>query len=114
MESTAESFIGSDQWENWVEGTCGRMSYINLKDIEFPKEIFFCDSYLSKRIEDNEILVLRRLGSPSADGEVYQIKYNEDYFAIKIMPHVDAETSDKNLREIEIASKVSNLVKSGK
>lgn len=73
----------------------------------FPDNAYFCNKLLNGSEFDNqkdEIEILGRIGSPSADGEVYRIRYKNVEFALKIMPRIDNDSESKNKREIETAN----------
>lgn len=55
-----------------------------------------------------------RIGSPSIDGEVFKVVYNDEIpMALKIMPIMNDKHVARNMNEIDIAVKASNLVKTG-
>lgn len=57
-----------------------------------------------------EIEALERIGSSSTMGEVYSHKIVNQNVAIKILPIVNSRSILNNLKEIELAREVSNLV----
>lgn len=60
-----------------------------------------------------DIEVIQRIGSPSMNGEVYQLKYRGKEFVGKILPIIDKKTEESSSSEIKIANFVSNLVTTG-
>jgi serine/threonine protein kinase len=61
-----------------------------------------------------EIEAMERIGSDSTMGEVYSHKIDNQMIAIKILPIISSRALLNNLKEIELASEVSNLVLEGK
>lgn len=94
-------------WNFWRK-VIDRNKYFHFND-EFPNTVYFCNSLTSPRININ-IEILGRIGSDSADGEVYNIRYRNIEFAMKIMPRIDKNSEAKNLNEIKIASEASKYL----
>ena len=79
-------------WEKWNPDICDRDIYRNFnKEIKLDK----CD-------------IVKRIGSDSADAEVYHIKYKNINFALKLMPRIDSDSEEKNRLEIETAIKAGS------
>jgi len=83
-----------------------REKYINF-DKKFPDNAYFCNSVLNDKPNFEKIEIIGRIGSPSADAEVYRIKFNDMDFAMKIMPRIDKDSERKNLNEIKTAIEAS-------
>ncbi len=88
-------------WGLWRR-VIDRNGYINFK-YNFPNNAYFCNSVL----DFEKIKILGRIGSESADGEVYRIIFKETNFALKIMPRIDNDSELKNLNEIQTAISAS-------
>lgn len=77
-----------------------------------------CTPY-GERVKDdcNNISVVKRIGGPSAEGEVYDtyvtLPDESFHFASKIMPITDTKSAAKNINEITIATQASDLVLNG-
>ncbi len=61
-----------------------------------------------------KIEAMERIGSASTMGEVYSHKIDNQMIAIKILPIVNLKSVSNNLKEIELAREVSQLVLDGK
>jgi serine/threonine protein kinase len=80
--------------------------------IDFQKE---SGGYVCSAIKQpsTDIHIIRRIGTDSGSGEVYEIEYRGKRAVMKILP-IDSMTSETtNLNEIEIASFVSQKVING-
>lgn len=106
--------LGIDQappdWSLWRK-VINRDQYFNFDPNTFPTSVHFCNNVLNNKNLTDNIEILGRIGSPSADAEVYKIKFNNLEFAMKIMPRIDKDSSVKNTQELQIAeaaSKYSN------
>ena len=97
----------STEWSFW-RIVIDRDKYKNFDINSLPDTVDFCNS-----IEPNtntNIKIIKRIGSVSADGEVYHVQFNGMDFAMKLMPRIDSDGEIKNKNEIEtslIASKYS-------
>ena len=78
----------------------------NLEKIEFPDVIEICNN-INQILGVENIEIIDRIGSPSADGEVYRIRYKGVEYALKLMPRVDDESEIRNKNEIETANLAS-------
>ena len=92
-----------EDWEFWRKNI-DREKYSNINQDIFPDVATFCESLDNKT---NEIEIIRRIGSQSADGEVYCIKIQNIEFAMKLMPRIDSSSKDRNMNEINIAKEAS-------
>jgi hypothetical protein len=130
-----------EDWNFWRK-VIDREKYLNLDINSFPDTVRFCltldgalDLHLDDYIEPLEskfrklstkdnteithnpcktnIEILQRIGSQSADGEVYNIRVRgigeiqELEFAMKLMPRIDANSKNRNVNEILIAQEAS-------
>src|SRR5437762_2244467 len=68
-------------WNFWRENR--REEYDNFNE-KFPDNIYFCQNILTDKPNFTTIQILRRIGSISADGEVYEISFSGKRFAIKL------------------------------
>lgn len=95
-------------WSVWGK-VIDRDKYKNFDKSRFPDPIEFCDKILTKNLTENsqKIEILERIGSESAEGEVYRIKYGDMEFALKLMPRMYKDSENKNFKEIEIANLAS-------
>lgn len=75
--------------------------------LEFPEDINFCAIVNNSH---SDVEVIRRIGSESSEGEVYQIRYNNVDAALKIMPVISDSDILKNENEINIANLASQMV----
>jgi hypothetical protein len=91
-----------EEWTAWRK--VNRNDYM-IFNKQFPDNVYFCSNVLdSKHKKDFELVeIIERIGSPSADGEVYRINYGELDFAMKLMPRVDNSSEERNKREIRYA-----------
>lgn len=110
----AEEFRAPNLWKEPSLNTTSRESLITLLRSDqhlFPLNTTFCMNLK----HPNRILPWKRIGSPSSEAEVYQIKspYHNVDAALKIMPILTSEDEEKNKREIDTAIQASNLVVSG-
>ena len=86
------------------------INFLNSAQNAFPDNAYFCNYLLTDHDSAEEhkpIQILGRIGSPSADGEVYRIKFRDMEFALKLMPRIDNDSESKNKREIETANLAS-------
>lgn len=91
-------------WFSYSENK-DRSKYFEFNSDEFPSTVYFC-SFLNNQV-NGDIEILGRIGSPSADAEVYKIRFNNLEFAMKIMPRVNQDSQTKNNKELETAEKAS-------
>lgn len=75
--------------------------------IQFPEVVQFC-RLIQRPTED--VKVIKRIGSESTEGEVYQIEYQGQMAAIKLMPINSDQDRAKNQTEMEVAQQVSQMV----
>ena len=73
----------------------------------FPSEVTFSSGL---NVVKHEIIPSKRIGSPSTEGEVYEISSHNITAALKILPILQDSDVEKNRKEIVIAREVSNLV----
>jgi hypothetical protein len=118
-----------EDWNFWRK-VIDREKYLNLDINSFPDTAQFCltlDDYIEPleskfrklTTHDNteithnarktHIEILQRIGSQSADGEVYNIRLQdiELEFAMKLMPRIDSDSKNRNSNEILIAQEAS-------
>lgn len=116
-------------WSFWRK-VINREKYLNLDINSFPDTAQFClslDNYIepleskfrklstsnNQKVPNNlvktNIEILQRIGSQSADGEVYNIRVQELglEFAMKLMPRIDVDSKNRNFNEILIAQEAS-------
>lgn len=115
-------------WEYWHYNLPDRTKYLEFNKNDLPDTLYFCNflsnnnilnNNISNDSTQNKIQILGRIGSPSADGEVYHIRYyykkdnnNEEKtidFAMKIMPRIDEYSEAKNSNEIKTALLASQI-----
>jgi serine/threonine protein kinase len=89
---------------SWTRKT---KSNLDRPMLNFPSEVSFCEMIHSP---DTEIEVVKRIGSESTEGEVYQIMYKGKRAALKLLPINSDEDIVKNESEIKIANMASNMV----
>lgn len=87
-------------WKKWNPNICNREIYLNFKD----------------PIDKLKAKMVSRIGSPSADAEVYHVQVKDDQgkktdFALKLMPHIDDDSEQKNKEEIKIAQQAGKIAK---
>lgn len=75
--------------------------------IKFPSSVNFCQLINNP---GKDIKVIRRIGSESTEGEVYQIQYKGTDAALKVMPITTDKDNEKNQNEMEIANLASDMV----
>ena len=92
-------------WGVWRK-VVDREKYLKFEG-EFPVNAYFCDSVLNAEPNFEKIEILGRIGSPSADAEVYRIKFMGIEFAMKLMPRIDSDSSARNQNEISTAIEAS-------
>jgi len=73
----------------------------------FPPNITFCELI---REPTQDIHVIKRIGSESSEGEVFEIEYQNHLAALKLLPINTENDKDKNKREIKIAKWASDMV----
>ena len=95
-----------EDWEFWRKNI-DREKYSNINEDIFPDVVTFCESPFFSSEKNYEIEIIRRIGSQSADGEVYCIKIQNIEFAMKLMPRIDSSSKDRNINEINIAKEAS-------
>jgi hypothetical protein len=91
-----------NDWSIWRK-VIDREKYLNYDKSKFPDEIEFCIEVL----ENDKFKLLERIGSSSADAEVYKIRVDDMEFALKLMPRVDSDSEKRNRNEIETAYQAS-------
>jgi len=106
MQEIVSSVIDKppSEWEVWRETK--REQYFNFNK-SFPDNTYFCDSVLSSKPNFENIQLVGRIGSSSADAEVFKVRYNSLDFALKIMPRIDDDSEKKNKNEIITATEAS-------
>lgn len=82
-------------WSKWNPDICDRNTYLNFRE----------------EINLKDCNIVKRIGSESADAEVYHIIHNNIGFALKLMPRIDSDSEQKNKTEIEIATRTNNSLK---
>lgn len=104
----------STDWSFWRK-VIDRNKYKELDINTIPDSIDFCNSLSSSNDSEKtvkKIKIIRRIGSPSADGEVYHVQINNitsqrDHqnidFALKLMPRIDHGSESRNKNEIDTA-----------
>lgn len=98
--------IAQSKWILW-KNNIDREKYINFNDT-FPDNAYFCNEILSNVSLNNALIMIdNRIGSQSADGEVYSITFGKLQFALKLMPRIDNDSENKNKREILTATEAS-------
>ena len=80
-------------WNKWNPEICDRDIYLNFDRSKNP----FGSTIIS------------RIGSASADAEVYHIRFDGVDFALKIMPRIDDDSEQKNINEINIAKHADDM-----
>ena len=95
--------IPSD-WSTWRK-VIDREKYRNFDKDRFPSNVEFCSNLENSNV--NNIQILQRIGSASADAEVYKVRFKDMEFALKLMPRVDNESERRNRHEIETAYEAS-------
>ena len=94
-------------WEFWRKN----INRDNYSNVIIPDTAIFCDSLVNnqsnKNNNNNEIQILKRIGSPSGDGEVYNIRIGNVEFAMKLIPRKDSYSENKNMKEIITANEAS-------
>lgn len=82
--------------------------------LKFPSSVNFCsllNDYSTQTHSSASIVkVVKRIGSESSEGEVYQIKYKDIDAALKMMPIVSDNDISKNKNEISVATLASEMV----
>lgn len=76
---------------------------------DLPTVANFCDPY-----SENYIQVMKRIGSESSEGEVYEILCSHSTMALKLLPISSDKDLLKNAKEIEIAKLASRMVIDGR
>ena len=84
-----------NDWSTWRK-VIDRHKYLTFDSRKFPDNLEFCEN-------SDKIQILERIGSASADAEVYKIRFEDMEFALKLMPRVDNDSEERNRREIETA-----------
>ena len=93
-----------NDWSTWRK-VIDREKYRNFNKERFPSNVEFCSNLENSDV--NSIQILERIGSASADAEVYKIRFEDMEFALKLMPRVDNDTERRNRNEIETAYQAS-------
>jgi hypothetical protein len=94
-------------WGIWRR-VIDREKYVNFDKSNFPDNAYFCNSVLENLDNKFEkIEIIGRIGSQSAEAEVYRIKFQDMDFAMKLMPRIDNDSERKNINEIETAKEAS-------
>jgi serine/threonine protein kinase len=109
--------VTTDKWVMSMKG----MTKNRTKDIDYnmidilSNKMCVCSPLNGKNIPTDclQIDVLNRLGTPSMDGEVFLLKIDKKLMAGKVMPIVEEKSYTKNIKEIQIASFLSDKVKKG-
>jgi len=97
----------SSNWGFWRK-VIDREKYINFDKRSFPDNAYFCNVLKGRdKINFEKVEIFERIGSPSADAEVYRIKYKDVEFAMKIMPRIDNDSETRNMKEIITAIQAS-------
>jgi tRNA A-37 threonylcarbamoyl transferase component Bud32 len=104
------------------------MSRIEVDKIVFPSlrewknfsdrggmDVSFTESDVCSIIEDGDtttsnVKILRRIGSQSGEGEVYEIEYHGQRAAMKLLPYTSFNSFQHILNEIEIAQKLGGII----
>lgn len=81
------------------------------KILEFPESVAFRDSINNP---ESDIRVVKRIGSVSSEGEVYQISYRGEDSALKLLPISSDDDVAKNMKEIDTAILASQMVMDGR
>mgnify|MGYP003651631552 FL=1 len=113
------------KWSYWRD-VRSRETYLNFDKSLFPDNAYFCDEVMKnknthkdkeqskKNYKNNKdfekIEIIDRIGSPSADAEVYRIKFNNVEFALKLMPRKDDQSAKRNETEIDTAVQASRFI----
>ncbi len=104
----APEFRAPKDWTLTTEGVESRSL------IKFPAEVDFCDLLQPQKTKFSPVEIVKRIGSESSQGEVYQITYKNQFAALKLLPINSDQELEKNQNEIVIAEQASTLVKNGK
>ena len=98
-----------NDWSTWRK-VIDREKYKNFDREKFPDNIKICEN-LEEGVEGVEevekIRLIERIGSGSADAEVYKIRFGDLDFSMKLMPRVDGDSERRNLEEIKTAYECS-------
>jgi len=108
MKNITCSIIDSPpkRWGFWRD-VRKRKTYLNFNKSSFPDNAYFCDNVLDNIKNFEKIQIIERIGSPSADAEVYRIKFNNVEFAMKLIPRKDIDSEERNKMEIQTALRAS-------
>ena len=87
-----------NDWGTWRK-VIDRDKYLTFDKEKFPNNLEFCENLENS----DKIQILERIGSASADAEVYKIRFEEMEFALKLMSRVDNDSEERNWKEIETA-----------
>ena len=94
-----------NDWSTWRK-VIDREKYRNFNKERFPSNVEFCSNL--ENSDNIQILeILERIGSASADAEVYKIRFEDMEFALKLMPRIDNDSERRNRNEIETAYEAS-------
>ena len=70
-----------NDWSTWRK-VIDREKYKNFDGNKFPGKVEFCENVLENY--SDKIQIVERIGSASADAEVYKIKFEDMEFALKL------------------------------
>ena len=94
-----------NDWSTWRK-VIDREKYRSFDKERFPSNVEFCSNL--ENSDNIQILeILERIGSASADAEVYKIRFEDMEFALKLMPRVENDSERRNRHEIETAYEAS-------
>ena len=91
-----------NDWSTWRK-VIDRDKYLTFDKKTFPNNLEFCENLQNS----DKVQILKRIGSASADAEVYKIRFEDMEFALKLMPRVDNDSEERNRKEIETAYQAS-------